>query len=372
VFQREAATARLLFRRKNVVGGLLLGVSLSYAAVLLLVSEGAQPGPRDANDSLALHSEKARNVRTRQTPADLYFEKHGTIPRPSVMHAVLDAKTELSSDKQKCVLVIGDVHGCFQELQMIFEAAQKDNDDFPFRFVILVGDLTMKGPNSTSVLRFIREQPNWLAVRGNNDDAALKAILGDSARRKKKGYKWIMDGETSAEGLSDEDVMWLTELPYTITIPKSFLHVDSEGRPETELVDTTIVHAGFIPGVELQDQTIATMVTVREIDPIYQDTSSGIRTDVTFAHHLTQNGRGKDAHLVRGKPVPWASVWKGPNRVIFGHDAKRGLQLYEGEWATGIDTGACYGKQLTGIILPRQRFVQIDALKAYAPIGNHK
>jgi hypothetical protein len=288
------------------------------------------------------------------------------------MHAVLDDKTKVSSDKQKGILVIGDVHGCFQELEMLHSTAQKDNDDFPFRFVILVGDLMMKGPESASVVRFIREQPNWLTVRGNNDDAALKAILGDSARRKKKSYKWIVDGETSAQGLSDEDIMWLTELPYTITIPKSLLRVDSEGTPETELVDTTIVHAGLIPGVELKDQTIATMITIREIDQIYQEMASAIRTNVTFAHHFAQKGRGKDEQSIPGKPVPWASVWKGPNRVIFGHDAKRGLQLYEGEWATGIDTGVCYGKQLTGMILPRRQFVQIDAFKAYAPTGNNK
>lgn len=95
------------------------------------------------------------------------------------------------------------------------------------------------------------------------------------------------------------------------------------------------MHAGLIPGVELQDQTVATMVTVREVDPLYQDTSSGSQ-DVTYAQHLTQKERRQESQVVRGKPIPWASVWKGPNRVIFGHDAKRGLQLYGSEWATGI------------------------------------
>jgi hypothetical protein len=249
---------------------------------------------------------------------------------------------------------------------MLHRAALKDNDDFSFRFVIIVGDLTMKGPDSARVVRFVREQPDWLAVRGNNDNEALKAILGDSKRRKKMKYKWIVDGEKFAEGLSDEDVMWLSELPYTITIPGSLLNVDSSTK--TELVDTTIVHASLIPGVELQEQTITTMVTVREVDPYYQDASSG-NQNVTYAQHLTQKGRRQEAQVVRGKPVPWASVWKGPNRVIFGHDAKRGLQLYESEWATGIDTGASYGKQLTGIILPDGRLVHIDALKVYVPIG---
>jgi hypothetical protein len=42
----------------------------------------------------------------------------------------------------------------------------------------------------------------------------------------------------------------------------------------------TIVDAGLIPGVELHYETTATiMVTIRQLDPIYQqDTTSGIRT----------------------------------------------------------------------------------------------
>jgi hypothetical protein len=35
---------------------------------------------------------------------------------------------------------------------------------------------------------------------------------------------------------------------------------------------------------------------------------------------------------------PWANKWKGPLTAYFGHDAARGLQVYD--CAVGLDTGA--------------------------------
>jgi predicted phosphodiesterase len=326
----------------------------------------------NSNNNSSLVGQECNNRRTGTTPADVYFQTHQELPLPRVMHAVLEKPEPTKrSIHSKNIFVVGDVHGCFDELQQLHKKAVETNDHIPFDYVILVGDMCDKGPFSAQVVRFVRTTEHWLSVRGNHDDGALAAALGDVERRKKKKYKWVLDGEessgTTTNGigagvtLSDEDVQWLSELPYSITIPGSY-HLGDEND-----VDTLIIHGGLIPGVDLQLQTIETMITIREVQPVCKSKDDGL---VQFEFHKRK--KGQEAVVVLDELAvctsseeelvarPWASVWKGPQRVIFGHDARRGLQRYQGDFAIGLDTGAVYGKHLTGIILPERKLVSIE------------
>ena len=299
----------------------------------------------------ALCASSDKTSRLGATEADKHFQRYKHIPKPREIHSIVQKR-----ECGKGVLVIGDAHGCYSELLLLYEAAVKENDNEEFQYVVLVGDLVNKGPESISVIRHVRTTPNWLSVRGNHDDGALAAMLGDQDQSTKVKYKWIFEAEQANppddgfKSISDDDVQWMADLPYTLRIDGSMLNEEK---------DTLIVHAGLIPGVALKDQATETMVTIREVQPIYRCNNDQVTYHVKNCYIGDNDG-------VVGSLVNWTTVWSGPEHVIYGHDAKRGLQLRE--WTTGLDTGCCYGKELTGIILPERKLVSIKALAAYSAI----
>lgn len=69
------------------------------------------------------------------------------------------------------VVLVGDVHGCYEELLELLKKCNVDDNTS----VIIVGDLVNKGPYSAEVVAYARKKGIW-AVRGNHDEALLKDI----------------------------------------------------------------------------------------------------------------------------------------------------------------------------------------------------
>ena len=219
---------------------------------------------------------------------------------------------------QRRTLFIGDVHGCVDELQDLLRVAEVDARTDR---VILVGDLVAKGPDSVGVVALARER-GFEAVLGNHDAKVLKMGRDGGDRSPMVSPR---EHAYVAAHLTPPDWAYLERLPCTLSIPH---------------LNTIVVHAGLVPGVPLAQQERRFLLNLRSITP--EGMPSKVGTE----------------------GAPWASLWRGPEHVVFGHDAVRGLQQHA--HATGLDTGCVYGNALTGLLLPERRLVSVRARRAYS------
>jgi hypothetical protein len=215
-------------------------------------------------------------------------------------------------------IIVGDVHGCAEELQLLLRKCGHVRGDR----VVLAGDLVAKGPDSQGVVQFAREN-EVLAVMGNHDAFAL-------AHRKDVEKEHSHGRRSYLRSLRSDDWAYLQNLPLYLRLGPA----KPGGR------DFMVVHAGLAPGVPVEKQKREHLLSLRSIADTGEPTS---RLLVHF---------------------PWAAKWQGPESVVFGHDAVRGLQQYP--LATGLDTGCVYGRELTALILPEGDLVHVSARKRYA------
>jgi hypothetical protein len=198
---------------------------------------------------------------------------------------------------------VGDVHGCARELGDLLDRVAPTSDDH----VYFVGDLIARGPDTSGVLRLFREV-GASGVRGNHEARVL-----DARRARLQGQpadKLGPSHEALFERLGDADWALLESLPLYLDVPAHGVRV---------------VHAGVVPDRPFGENDAWTLTHIRSVDD----------------QGLASSEPGADS---------WAARYAGSPHVIFGHDARRGLQLHPA--ATGLDTACVYGSALTALVLP--------------------
>jgi len=75
------------------------------------------------------------------------------------------------------LIVVGDVHGYYKELQDALYNAQCEDGDR----LIFLGDYIDRGPRSREVMDFLvsLRNPDNIYLRGNHEELLLKALAGD-------------------------------------------------------------------------------------------------------------------------------------------------------------------------------------------------
>lgn len=207
-------------------------------------------------------------------------------------------------------IVVGDIHGCYDELMELMEKVDLGADDR----VIAVGDLITKGPKNKEVLELFMTDARFTTVIGNHDLALRRKWNGEDIDLKpaqKETHKEL-------KGEKEAYASFLNRLPFTIDL-------------ESHLV----VHAGLRPNVELYSQTTGDMTSLRTL--------------------------GGDRESEEG--TPWYHVYYGEKVVLFGHWPAN--EPRRGKKAIGLDTGCVYGYNLTAYIIESDEFVQVKAQRQY-------
>lgn len=213
-------------------------------------------------------------------------------------------------------LVIGDIHGCFDELISLLDKAEFGTADR----VVAVGDLIVKGPANRAVLELFIGDPRFSSVIGNHDLAILNFWRGNTPPLRPSQEKARLELEGEKERFQE----YLASLPFLI-----------------DLDTHAVVHAGLRPGVPLKDQTPEDLTELRTM--------------------------GLDRSNREG--TPWFDVYQGEKTVLFGHWPSPKLRL--GPRTIGLDTGCVYGNQLSAYILETGEFVQVPARQMYHPPSPH-
>jgi protein phosphatase len=233
--------------------------------------------------------------------------------------------------------IIGDVHGCADELESLlrelgYSVSWDDRRQVTVtpphgRKAVFVGDLVDRGPRSPDVLRIamhMEETGSAYVIQGNHD---------------RKLFRWL-DGRnvTIGHGLQQSIDQLLAEDDAYRSKAKTFLdslrsHAWLDGGK------LAVAHAGL-----KEDMIGRGSGAVRE-----------------FALFGETTGEMDEF----GLPVrrDWASEYRGDTAVIYGHVATSEIQWVNNTLC--IDTGCVYGGKLTALRWPEKQVVSVQAAKVY-------
>lgn len=207
-------------------------------------------------------------------------------------------------------LIVGDLHGCYTELQDLLEKVGIDEGDS----ILSVGDLVDRGEESPAVINFFSATPNVRAVMGNHERKHIRAYAGQTPASKAQTITRYQIGE----GAYPSAIAYMETLPLFI-----------------ELDEAIIVHGFFEPHVPVDAQR-----------------------DVVIVGTLTG-----ELYLNDKYRAPWYTLYNGEKPVIVGHRNYTGTRhpLIIPDRVYGLDTGCVYGGALTGLVLPAFEVVSVPS-----------
>lgn len=217
----------------------------------------------------------------------------------------------INTDAQRTI-VIGDIHGCYDELQKLLKKVEFNSSDI----LVAVGDLVDRGADSWKVVDFFKNTKNAYSALGNHERKIAGVVRGTIDPSWTQSHTLSKLSKNKHSSYAD----YFETLPAIIETPHAI-----------------ITHARLDPSKSINEQE---------------------------AYHTCGVG-GESVKIImdeNGIPL-WFHEFKDKNGVIkpicIGHKNYNRVEL-ENNGLYALDTEAAKGNQLTAIVLPELNILSID------------
>ncbi len=237
---------------------------------------------------------------------------------------------------------IGDIHGCYEELNTLLDklgyvtkdaikngSIQKCYFHPDKRKLIFLGDMVDRGPASDKVMELILELNNQnmaYAVLGNHDEKFLRYLKGNPVKVNSGLETTISQFEGKSEEFKNNVIRFLKGLPShyvlddgRIVAVHAGIKEDMQGKDKREIKDYCVFGE---PGEKKKDDGL----------PVRQD---------------------------------WGRNYNGKAKVVYGHTPVKDPFWFNN--SIDIDSGCVFGGKLTALRYPEMKLVSVNAFDTYYP-----
>jgi protein phosphatase len=242
--------------------------------------------------------------------------------------------------------VIGDVHGCFDELtellaELGYVATENDSGEHSLsgpvyahpegRKAVFLGDIVDRGPKVLDCLRLVYSMVhsgNALCVPGNHEMKLMRKLWGKNVQVR--------------HGLE-------TTLAEIDAVPEE--HQKAFRKDAADFIRSLVSHYVLDEG--------KLVVAHAGLKEEMQGRGSGKVREFCLYGETT----GETDEFGLPERLNWALEYRGKRTVVYGH-----TPVPEAEWlnrTVNIDTGCVFGGKLTALRYPEREFVAVEARKTY-------